>query len=80
MGACSWRANKLSRESDLGWVGAGSTEEPAVLNAAGTNAALVSAGCAAVVAGAACAFEMLAVCATSANGTASGSTKNPPDG
>ena len=38
MGACSWRSNKLSRESDLGWVGAGSTEELAVVSAAGTNA------------------------------------------
>src|SRR5271165_4521472 len=29
---------------------------------------------------AACAFDTLAVCATSANGTASGSTRKPPDG
>ena len=47
---------------------------------AGNKAAFVSAEFAAVVVVPTCAFDTLAVCATSAKGTASGSTRKPPDG
>src|SRR5271157_1388258 len=79
-GACCWRSNKLSRESGLGWVGTFSTGELAVISEAGSNAAPVPEGLATDETIAACAFDTLAVCATSAKGTASGSTRKPPDG
>src|SRR5208337_3071703 len=79
MGACSWRASKLSRESGLGWVGTASTGELAVVSEAGNKPALVPEGPATDETTAACAFDTLAVCATSAKGTASGSTRKPPD-
>src|SRR5208337_4349454 len=80
MGACSWRASKLSSESGLGWVGTASTGELAVVSEAGNKPALVPEGPATDETTAACAFDTLAVCATSAKGTASGSTRKPPDG
>src|SRR5664280_2236650 len=79
-GACCWRSNKLSRESGLGWVGTFSTGELAVVSGAGNNAAPVPEGLAPEETSTACAFDTLAVCATSAKGTASGSTRKPPDG
>ena len=45
-----------------------------------TSAAPVPEGLATDETTAACAFDTLAVCATSAKGTASGSTRKPPDG
>src|SRR5271166_2808320 len=80
MGACFWRSSRLSRESGLGWVGTFSTGELAVVSEAGNNAAPAPEGLATEETTAACAFDTLAVCATSAKGTASGSTRNPPDG
>src|SRR5271166_6149187 len=79
-GACCWRSNKLSRESVLGWVGTFSTGELAVVSEAGNNAAPAPEGLATEETTAACAFDTLAVCATRAKGTASGSTRKPPDG
>src|SRR5271157_1537707 len=80
MGACFWRSSKLSSESGLGWVGAVSTGELAVVSEAGNKAAPVAEGIATDETIAACAFDTLAVCATRAKGTASGSTRKPPDG
>src|ERR1039458_922612 len=80
MGACFWRSSKLSRESGLGSDGALSTGELAVVSEAGNKPALVPEGPATDETTAACAFDKLAVCATSAKGTASGSTRKPPDG
>src|SRR5665811_1585459 len=80
MGACFWRSSKLSRESGFGWVGPVSTGELAVVREEGNKAALDSAEPEAADVVAACAFDTLAVCATSAKGTASGSTRKPPDG
>src|SRR5664280_2208075 len=80
MGACFWRSSRLSSESGLGWVGTFSTGEPAVVSEAGNNAAPVPEGLAAEETSTGCAFDTLAVCATSAKGTASGSTRKPPDG
>src|SRR5271169_6823301 len=80
MGACFWRSSKLSRESGLGWVGTFSNGELAVVSEAGNNAAPVPEGLATDETMAACVFDTLAVCATSAKGTASGSTRKPPDG
>src|SRR5664280_1737094 len=80
MGACVWRSSRLSSESGLGWVGTFSTGEPAVVSEAGNNAAPVPEGLAAEETSTGCAFDTLAVCATSAKGTASGSTRKPPDG
>src|SRR5208283_2984743 len=79
MGARFWRSSKLSRESGVGWLEAVSGEAVA-LSEAGSTAALVSAELATGPAVGACAFDTLAVCATSADGTASGSTRKPPDG
>src|SRR5208283_5702667 len=80
MGACFWRSSRLSSESGLGWVGTFSTGELAVVSEAGNKAAPVAEGIATDETTAACAFDTLAVCATSANGTVSGSTRKPPDG
>src|SRR5664280_2350826 len=80
MGACFWRSSRLSRESGLGWVGTFSTGELAVVSEAGNKAAPVAEGLATDETIAACAFETLAVCATRAKGTASGSTRKPPEG
>src|ERR1019366_5809911 len=75
-----WRSSRPSRESGLGWVGTFSTGELAVVSEAGNKAAPVPEGLATDETIAACAFDTLAVCATSAKGTASGSTRKPPDG
>src|SRR5271157_3747663 len=80
MGACFWRSSQLSRESDLGWLGTVSTGELTVVTEAGNKPAPVPKGLATDETTAACAFDTLAVCATSAKGTASGSTRKPPDG
>src|SRR5208282_1529793 len=80
MGACFWRPSRLSRESGLGWVGTFSTGELIVVTEAGNEPAPVLEGFAADETTAACAFDTLAVCATSAKGTASGSTRKPPEG
>src|SRR5271157_1838494 len=80
MGACSWRSSKLSSESGLGWDGTFSAGELAVVSEMGNNAAPVPKGLATEETSAGCAFDTLAVCATSAKGTASGSTRKPPDG
>src|SRR5271169_4527263 len=80
MGACFWRSSKLSSESGLGWVGTVSTGELAVVSEAGDNAAPVPEALATDETAAACVFDTLAVCATSAKGAASGSTRKPPDG
>src|SRR5271157_5544454 len=80
MGACFWRSSKLSSESDLDWVGAVSNGELAGVSEAGNKAAPAPEGLATEETTAACAFDKLAVCATSAKGTASGSTRKPPDG
>src|ERR1039458_8666791 len=80
MGACFWRSSKLSRESGLGSDGALSTGELVVVSEAGNKAAPVPEGLATDDATSACAFDTLAVCATSAKGTASGSTRKPPEG
>src|SRR5665811_485116 len=80
MGACFWRSSKLSRESGLGSDGTLSTGALAVVSAAGSKAALDSGEPEAAEVVGACAFDTLAVCATSAKGTASGSTRKPPDG
>src|SRR5271157_5689509 len=80
MGACFWRSSRLSRESGLGWVGIVSNGELDVVSEAGNNPAPVPEGLATDETTAACAFDTLAVCATSAKGTASGSTRKPPDG
>src|SRR5271165_7438623 len=80
MGACFWRSSRPSRESGLGWVGIVSNGELDVVSEAGNNPAPVPEGLATDEAAAACAFDTLAVCATSAKGTASGSTRKPPDG
>src|SRR5208283_1533285 len=80
MGACSWRSSKLSSESALGWDSTFSAGELAVVSEMGNNAAPVPEGLATEETSAGCAFDTLAVCATSAKGTASGSTRKPPDG
>src|SRR5271157_3531102 len=80
MGACFWRSSRPSRESGLGWVGIVSNGELDVVSDAGNKPALVPEGLATDETTAACAFDTLAVCAMSANGTASGSTRKPPDG
>src|SRR5271157_5492029 len=80
MGACFWRSSKLSSESDLDWVGAVSNGELAGVSEAGNKATPAPEGLATEETTAACAFDTLAVCATSAEGTASGSTRKPPDG
>src|ERR1039457_495823 len=80
MGACFWRSSKLSSESGLGWVGDVSTGELAVVSEAGNNPAPVPEGFATDETTVACALDTLAVCATSAKGIASGSTRKPPDG
>src|SRR5271165_5190794 len=80
MGACFWRSSRPSRESGLGWVGIVSNGELDVVSDAGNNPAPVPEGLATDETTAACAFDTLAVCATSAKGTASGSTRKPPDG
>src|SRR5271157_4035320 len=80
MGACSWRSSKLSSESGLGRDGTFSAGELAVVSEMGNNAAPVPEGLATEETSAGCAFHTLAVCATSAKGTASGSTRKPPDG
>src|ERR1019366_1909697 len=80
MGACFCRSSKLARESGLGSDGALSTGELVVVNEAGNKAALDSAEPVAAEVVGAGAFDTLAVCATSAKGKASGSTRKPPDG
>src|SRR5271157_3253155 len=80
MGACFCRSSRLSSESGLGCVGTFSTGELTVVSEADNKAAPVAEGLATEETTAACAFDTLAVCATSANGTASGSTRKPPDG
>src|SRR5271157_2204185 len=80
MGACSWRSSRLSRESGLGCVGPLSTGELTVVTEAGNKPAPVTEGFAADETTADCVFDTLAVWETSAIGTASGSTRNPPDG
>src|SRR5271157_5147427 len=80
MGACFWRSSKLSSESGLGWVGAVSNGALAGVSEAGNKAAPDAAEPKAAEVVAACAFDTLAVCATSAKGTASSSTRKPPDG
>src|SRR5271157_2135485 len=80
MGACFWRSNNLSSESGLGWVGAVSNGALAVVSDAGNKAPPAPEGLATDETTSACAFDTLAVCATSAKGTASGSTRKPPDG
>src|ERR1035437_10534334 len=80
MGACFWRSSKLSRESGLDSDSALSTGELVVVREAGNKAALDSAEPEATEVVGGCAFDTLAVCATSAKGTASGSTRKPPDG
>src|SRR5271157_1691856 len=79
MGACSWRSSKLSSESGLGCVGTVRTGELAVLSEAGIKSP-VPEGLATDETTGACAFDTLAVWDTSAKGTASGSTRKPPDG
>ena len=51
-----------------------------MVSEAGNKAAPVPEGLATDETVAACAFDTLAVCATNAKGTASGSTRKPPDG
>src|SRR5208337_225664 len=80
MGACFWRSSKLSSESGLGWVGIVSNGELDVVSDAGNNAAPDPEELATDETIAACAFDTLEVCATNAKGTASGSTRKPPDG
>src|SRR5271157_3905848 len=80
MGACCWRSRRPSRESGLGWVGIVSALGLAIVSDAGTKPAPVAEGLATDETTAACAFDTLAVCATRAKGTASGSTRKPPDG
>src|SRR5271165_1832985 len=80
MGACFWRSSRLSRESGLGCVGPLSTGELFVVTEAGNKPAPVTEVFAAEETTAVCVFDTLAVWDTSAKGTASGSTRKPPDG